>query len=181
MHDVQYPQQAPYTCTWLSKRCDRCSQRLYGLFFDSVAYHGIIDAEATRCKRGVFLPKWDNKYLSKYIEKHNKKFAIEAEQKDNAHREKKPEEELEKILCYKEERTISKNLEVSYGGRILQIKEEKEINRLRRSKLMVIEKLDGKIQLLYQGRELKYYELPVKDRQGKILDRKGVLGKRSVA
>ena len=122
-----------------------------------------------------------NSYLPKYIEKHNKKFAIEAERKENAHRKVRGEEELEKTLCYKEERTISKNLELSYGGRIIQIQEEKEVNRLRRSKVTVVEELDGTVHIQYQGRELKYKELLVKDRQGRILDRKGVtLGKRKI-
>jgi hypothetical protein len=121
-----------------------------------------------------------NKYVAKYIEAHNKKFAVEAESKENAH--KKATEDLEKILCYKEERTISKNLEISYGGRIIQIQEEKEVNRLRRSKAMVIEKLDGTVHVEYQGKELKYKELLVRDQQGRVMDRKGVsLGRRKIA
>ncbi|MCB1115967.1 MAG: hypothetical protein KDK71_05800, partial [Chlamydiia bacterium] len=81
-----------------------------------------------------------------------------------------------------EERTISKNLEISYGGRVIQIQEEKEVNRLRQSKAMVIEKLDGTVHIEYQGRELKYKELLVRDRQGRIMDRKGVsLGRRKIA
>lgn len=121
-----------------------------------------------------------NKYVLKYIEEHNKKFAVEAESKDNAH--KKATEDLEKVLCYKEERTISKNLEISYGGRVIQIQEEKEVNRLRQSKAMVVEKLDGTVHIEYQGRELKYKELLVRDQQGRVMDRKGVsLERRKIA
>jgi len=40
-----------------------------------------------------------NKYLEKYIAKHNKKFAVEAESQENAHRKVLPKEEIEKILC----------------------------------------------------------------------------------
>lgn len=118
-----------------------------------------------------------NEYVKRYIEKHNKKFAIEAESKENAHR--KATEELEKVLCYKEERTISKNLEISYGGRIIQLQEEKEVNRLRRAKATVVEKLDGTVHIEYRGRELRYKELAVREHQGRIVDRKGVtLGRR---
>ena len=128
---------------------------------------------------GISSIEGGNKYLTKYMEKHNKKFGVEAEKKENGHRKVGTDEDLGKTLCYKEERIISKNLEISYGGRVIQIQEEKEVNRLRRSKATVIEELDGTVHIQHQGRELKYKELLVRDHQGRILDRKGItLGKR---
>ena len=136
---------------------------------------------------GISTIEEGNKYLPKYVKKHNRKFAVEAAKPEDRHREVEKETLLDEILCYKTERTVSKNLEVSYEGKIIQIETDKQTNRLRRAKVMIVEKLDGELKVKYQGKELKYKELLVKDRQGRILDRKRVLGttksprKRSVA
>jgi len=64
---------------------------------------------------------------------------------------------------------------------VLQIQEEKEVNRLRRSKATVIEELDGTVHIQWQGRELKYKELLVREHQGKVVDRKSIsLAKRKI-
>lgn len=125
---------------------------------------------------GISTTEEANKYLEKYIKKHNRKFAIEALKKENKHRELEKETDLEEILCYKTERTVSKNLEISYEGRVVQIEPDKNINRLKKTKIMVVEKLDGTLKLDHQGKELKYKDLLMRDHQGRILDRKRVLG-----
>ena len=117
-----------------------------------------------------------NKYLPQYIEKHNKQFAIEAEQEENAHR--KAEEKLGEILCWKTEKTITKNLEICHEGKILQIQEE-PTRTMQKSKATVIETLDGEIKIIYKGKELKYRELEAMCRQGRIEDKKGLQTRRT--
>ena len=60
-----------------------------------------------------------NQYLSEYIEGHNRRFSVEPMEQKDAHRNLLEEHSLRDILCYKSERTLSKNLEFSYGTRIL--------------------------------------------------------------
>lgn len=117
-----------------------------------------------------------NKYLPQYIEKHNKQFAVAAEQEENAHR--KTEEDLKKILCWKTEKTITKNLEICHGGKILQIQEE-PTRTMQKSKATVIETLDGEIKIIYKEKELKYRELETMSRQGRIEDKKGLQTRRT--
>ena len=116
-----------------------------------------------------------NKYLPKYIEEHNKQFAVEAQEKENAHRE--AEEDLEEILCWKSERQITKNLEVCYEGKILQIK-EKPTREMIKSKAQVVETLEGRLQIVHQGKSLKYEELDLVHKQGKVKDKKSLGGRR---
>jgi hypothetical protein len=124
--------------------------------------------------RGINTPDEANKYLDKYIKEHNEFFSVPANKKEDVHR---PIEisELEKVICYKEERVLSKNLEISYSGRILQIVTENPGYTLRGAKVTVKEELSGLIKIEYQGKELKYKELLVKDHQGRIANKKEIL------
>jgi hypothetical protein len=54
------------------------------------------------------------------------------------------------------ERTLSKNLELSYNNVVYQIEIENQGYGLRHSKIMVCESLEGKITLLYKGKSLNY-------------------------
>jgi hypothetical protein len=112
-----------------------------------------------------------NNYLPKFIEKFNAKFSVEPKEKENFH-EKIPEETILKAFRYKEERTLTKNLELSYNNRILQIRTERPTYAMIKAKVQVIEDLNGKIEIEYQGKVLNYKELLVKDNQGKIMNKK---------
>ena len=61
---------------------------------------------------------------------------------------------------------------------ILQIQTEKPSYSMKRAKVYVTESLEGKIEIEYQGKKLKYKELLVKDQQGTILNKKEIAGRR---
>ena len=124
--------------------------------------------------RGISTLEEANRYVESYRKEHNVLFGVEALERESAYREVNPQD-LEKALCFKDERTLTKNLELSYEGRILQIEVEEAGYRLRRAKVEVIEDLEGRIKIKYGDRELPYKELWMKDHQGKIKNRKEVL------
>ena len=126
--------------------------------------------------RNISTKEKANEYLPTYIKQHNEKFGVEAKRQENLHT-KIPEEDIRKALRYKEERVLSKNLEISYCSRILQVQTQRPSHAMRRSKACVIESLDGTIEIEYQGKSLEYKELLVKDKQGKVLNRKEVIGR----
>ena len=115
-----------------------------------------------------------NAYIIKYIEKHNARFSIDPKEKEDLH-EKVTQEEISKALRYKEQRILSKNLEISYLGKILQIQVDRPTYAMRKATVEVIETLDRKIEIEYQGKKLKFKELLVKDRQGTIINKKEAL------
>lgn len=117
-----------------------------------------------------------NVYLSGFTEKYNEQFGVLAKEKEDLH-DKISKEEIAKSFRYKEERVLSKNLELSYCNRILQIKTERPIHAMRRATVLVIEDLEGNIEIEYQGKNLDYKELLVKDRQGEILNKKEALAR----
>jgi transposase len=97
-----------------------------------------------------------NKFLPKYWDLFNKKFAVVAESKEDAHRKITSEHDIDKILCYKSDRIISKNLEVQYNNTVYQIEEKTHSRSLQRAKVTVVEDLKGGIHLLHKGRYLPF-------------------------
>ena len=98
-----------------------------------------------------------NAYLPIFLEDHNNRFAVEAKSLEDAHRKELPtDEEMRLIFSYQEERTLSKNLELSYDNIIYQIKTHTKGYRLRHSKVTVCKDLNNVITLVCQGKILDY-------------------------
>ena len=112
-----------------------------------------------------------NTYLPDYIEKHNAQFSIAAKEKEDLH-EKISEESIMQAMQYKEQRILSKNLELSYNNHILQIITKRPTFAMRKTKVLIKEDLNGKVEIEYEGKILKYKELLVKDNQGMIKNKK---------
>lgn len=115
-----------------------------------------------------------NQYLPIYIKEHNELFSITAAQPVSKFRPT-TQEELNEALQYKESRKLSKNLELSYNGRIFQIQVNRSGYLLVGAQVIVEEDLEGKITIKYQKEPLSYKELLVRDRQGIIKSKKEVL------
>lgn len=124
--------------------------------------------------RGISSMEEGNAYLEEYLKEHNSFFSVPAAKPKDVHRAVTTQE-LDKALCYKAERTLTRNLEISYSGRILQVQLKEPSYALRGAKVVVEENLEGKIKIVYQGKELEYKELLVKDHQGKIKNKKEIL------
>jgi len=124
--------------------------------------------------RGISSIEEGNQYLSEYIREHNDSFGIKAEKPEDVHRVVS-QEEIEKAFCYKEERTLSKNLEISYDGRILQVQTKDPGYGMRGGKVIIEENLKGTIRVVYQEKEMEWKELLVKDHQGMVKNKKEIL------
>lgn len=84
-----------------------------------------------------------NKFLKKYLAKHNKKFSIRPLSKEDAHTEKKAN--LDKIFAIREKRVLSKGLSFQYKKVLYQLKNPREPKRLQNQKIEILEKLDGSL------------------------------------
>ncbi len=122
--------------------------------------------------RGISGIEEANKYLPEFLEGINKKFGREPEEKEDAHREWRKGDDVERIFASKEERVLSKNLTLQYKGVLYQIN-TKTPHRMKHGKVEVIEREGKPIEIEYQGVKLRYqkwsevvYEKP------KVLDHK---------
>lgn len=117
-----------------------------------------------------------NTFLPTYWEGHNARFAIEPADPRDAHRKLLPEHNLEKILCKKEYRKISKNLEIQYKTVIYQVKMDKPIRgrNLIGARVTVQENLKGEISIEYHGKSLEFQQYAHQEFQGEVVHSKEI-------
>jgi transposase len=99
-----------------------------------------------------------NKFLekTKYWERHNRKFAIQPANQENAHKKLPSDGDLDRILCFKETRKISKNLEFQYENVIYQVGFEDRLKSLRGAAITVLKKLNGDIFVEHKGKPVSF-------------------------
>jgi len=95
-----------------------------------------------------------NLFLEEYWPRFNRKFAVEAKEKEDFHRPVPRGLKLDDVLCIQEKRALRNDFTVAYNRRLYQVEDS-----IRASKVMVYEGLDGSIRLKYKGRILKIREI----------------------
>ncbi len=96
-----------------------------------------------------------NAFLSSFIDDFNKRFAKPPQDTTNAHRPILPTQSLDRILCLKTRRQLSKNLTLQYKNVIYQIISERASYAMRKASVEVLEFRDGRISIEYKGNVLK--------------------------
>jgi hypothetical protein len=100
-----------------------------------------------------------NAFLPVFLAKYNQKFGKKSRSSFNAHRSLKQKENLQHILCEKNTRKLTKDLEVSFEGQIYQIQAVNQRNRLQGSRITIIRPLGGDLVMEYEGKSLNYKKL----------------------
>ena len=102
--------------------------------------------------QGISTAKEANKFLRYYyIPKHNKKFTVPAKNRANLHRQVPKGLDLNRIFCKKKEAALRNDFTIRYANKFYQI-----LNATRAKKVMVEERLNGRIYITYKGRDLRY-------------------------
>ena len=97
-----------------------------------------------------------NVFTPAFIDSYNARFGRDPTSDHDAHRPVRKDEDLERILCWQEDRKISKELTVHFqGGRYL-IEPSPETLELRGRRCRVHEYFDGRVELRYEGRRLPF-------------------------
>jgi hypothetical protein len=100
-----------------------------------------------------------NRYLEEdYFPQHNAKYAVVAGETVDFHEPVPQHLDLEDVFCLEEERKVSNDWVVQYGPRWLQIAETPYVPA--GSTILVRQRRDGGLRLVWQGRELRWHELP---------------------
>lgn len=125
-------------------RVERANQTLQDRLIKEMRLRGISDIKAA------------NAYVPEFIESYDKKFSVEPKSSVDAHVKLSGNEDLDLIFCFKENRVLSKNLELSYYSTIYQIKTEDNGYKLRHAEVTICEDLEGKVTIIYKGEKLNY-------------------------
>jgi len=115
-----------------------------------------------------------NEFLETFWDDYNAKFSVPPEDPNDAHKPLLLEQNLEKILCIKERRKVSKSLEIQYKNMIYQITKDKLVGSLRGATVTVLEGPQGEISIEYQGNPLPFREYGQQEFTGKIVSSKEI-------
>lgn len=100
-----------------------------------------------------------NRFLAgKYLRGFNRKFSHEARQPLDAHR--RNTHGLQEVLSWETERVVQGDWTVACEGRRYQLDQRHEALSLVRRKVIVRTRRDGRVQLVYRGKQLKWRRLP---------------------
>lgn len=104
-----------------------------------------------------------NEVLEAYLIEHNRQYLVEPARNANLHRRAPSAQELDNMLCKKQEHPLRKDFTVVHDRKLYQIDEWTSVNRIE-----VREHVDGSMRMMGRGRSLKFKAIadrPVKKRQ----------------
>ena len=103
-----------------------------------------------------------NRVLEKYLMEHNARYTLEPVKAANLHRRRPPAQELNEVLCIKNDHPLRNDFTIVHEKKLYQITKYTSAKRIE-----VRNRLDGTVVLRGNGRKLQYKEierLPVKKR-----------------
>lgn len=142
-------------------RVERANQTLQDRLVKELRLRSISSAEAAAA------------YLPEFIRDYNRRFAVAPRSAEDAHRPLAATEDLGRILSWCETRVLSKNLTLSYDGRLYQIKTERAAYTMRGARVEVRETEAGAVSIEYKGRALPFSLYQEQERkQGRVVEPK---------
>jgi len=122
---------------------------------------------------GISKIEQGNDFLETFWDKHNKRFSIRPADEEDDHLAPLSEAAVDRILCFKEVRIVTKNLEIQYDNTIFQVI-NKESRGLSGEKITVLESLDGKISFEYKNKKILLNKLSEVICEGKEVNSKEI-------
>jgi len=110
--------------------------------------------------KGIGSVEEANRFLERYLPKHNEKFSLKADKAEDFHIPVPDGIDLDAILCIKTERKVRNDNTISYNKELYQIEEV-----MSGKTVTVTERIDGKVCILYQGRSLKFRQIDIRPEQ----------------
>ena len=123
---------------------------------------------------GISSMEEGNKYLPEFMNAFNTKFAKEAVNPKNIHRELVANEDLNEIFSWQEERTLSFNLTLQYDKVLYMIKDSIATRKIANHRVLVFDYHDGSIKIKYKNKQLEFraFDKLQKVDQGQIVENK---------
>jgi len=124
--------------------------------------------------RGISTPEEANQWLPDYLEDFNRRFATAARSSLDAHTPLSPLDHLDRILCRKAIRTLSKNLTIQYDKTIYQIQVNRPAYAMKNAQVTVLESPKGEITILYKNQSLAFEIYHQQEKQAKVVPAKSI-------
>jgi len=104
--------------------------------------------------KGVSTVQEANAFLSGYLPIYNRRFAVTPKEETDLHRPVPRGLNLDSILCLKMERVVRNDFTISYKRKLYQIED-----KIKASKVIVQEHLNGTMRITYEGVPVKFIEV----------------------
>ena len=104
--------------------------------------------------RGIKSVEDGNKFLKDYLPVFNKRFSVEALENGNLHRPVSKSTDLDKSLCIKTQRCLNKDSTVAHDKKLYHV-----LDKVHTEKVMVEERINGRMFITYKGKPLKYRQI----------------------
>lgn len=117
-------------------------ERVWGTFQDRLIAEMRLEGINNREEANNFLPS--------FLKNFNKKFCCKPKKHIVAFRKSPPVKELDRILCLKEPRTVSKDHTIKFHGLLLQIPPSRKWASIAGQKVLVLQHSNGSVEIMYQ-------------------------------
>jgi transposase len=104
--------------------------------------------------RGIDTIQEANRYLDTYLPAHNRRFAVQARESDNLHRDIPKGLNLDKVLCVRTVRTLKNDFTIAHHGKLYQIDKA-----VKSKEVMVQERVDGSMLITNNDVTLPFREI----------------------
>jgi transposase len=111
-------------------------------------------------RRGIASYEAANQFLEdEYLPQHNRRFALSAADPQDYHRVRPSARELQQIFRLESERTISNDWVIRHAGRCWQLRPGARQYGPTKSKALVSEYEDGRLEIYYRGERIAFHEI----------------------
>jgi hypothetical protein len=128
-------------------------ERRHGVFQDRLV-------KALRLQKISSLEKANEMLEQSFLPMLARRFTVPALREADIHRRAGRKLNLDRVLSFQEERVVQNDWTVRWRNRWFQLTEANQKLSLARARIVVIERLDGGIELVFRGRTLEWVELP---------------------
>jgi hypothetical protein len=115
--------------------------------------------------RGIDTRGQANRFLQRYLPGYNRRFRVSPQQSADLHRPIPRGVDLDSILSVRKKRAVRNDLTVAHNRRLYQIEDPPLGARMK--SVVVEERLDGRLYIMYRGRKLKYKKIHTRPSQPK--------------
>jgi hypothetical protein len=124
--------------------------------------------------REISTPEEANLWLPEFIDDYNQRFATLPRSTLDAHTPLQAKDQLDRILCRKTERTLSKNLTIQYHKTVYQIRVHRPAYAMRNAVVTVLENPKGEITILYKNKPLAFEVYHQQEKQAIVVPSKSI-------
>jgi hypothetical protein len=124
--------------------------------------------------KGISSPEEANRWLPDFMQDYNRRFATQPRSCHDFHTPLSAIEQLDRILCRKTTRTLSKNLTFQYQKKIYQIRVNRPAYTMRKAEVSVLENSKSEITVLYKNQSIPFEVYYQQDKQAVVVPSKSV-------